>query len=305
MNGAVSSLTTDAAVPGGPPPTALVPRPHSFGAQRCRPLPLDAAGRYRRPADWPAYFRACDEVILAPVLPAIRKAEAVAKVTAALAAAAAANSAKDSAADTRPQKNESDQVGSTTTDNAVTGPASAVVAAVATNLFPAPAAATAVAPITSTASAAPSAASSSSRPQEQPSWRTHEAQLAAYIADVIAGRRGVHEAELFCQDEHVRAKHCATLAQLDAGLVDFVEQTALADTDALVAFAARFPPPWHAVAHVVVLAPLVHSRLRSLLAGNDEPLFGYALPLDLIAEIEVLQQERIAHDRAKQVKWRR
>ncbi len=129
--------------------------------------------------------------------------------------------------------------------------------------------------------------------------------MAAYIADVIAGRRGVRQVLLFRLHEEVRAEHCATLAQLDADLVDFIEQTALVDTDALVAFAARFPPPWHAVAHVVVLAPLVLARLRSLPTDRDEPLFGYALPLDLIAEIELLQQERIANDRAMRLKWRR
>ncbi len=72
----------------------------------------------------------------------------------------------------------------------------------------------------------------------------------------------------------------------------FVAETALAQRDAFVRFAARFPPPLHWFAHVSFLRPLAHRHLCALVAMHSICGAGRVLPLDLQAAIERQQQQQ-------------
>jgi len=85
--------------------------------------------------------------------------------------------------------------------------------------------------------AVPAAAAAAPTPGD---WRAFGAQLAAFVGDVVAFRDGRHALVRFCEQDAVRADHCAALALLDTALVEFVQQAALQDCAAFVPFAARF-----------------------------------------------------------------
>ena len=137
-------------------------------------------------------------------------------------------------------------------------------------------------------------------------WRPFRDRLAVFVTEVVENHQCQHEVVQFVASEQVRAEYQRTLERLGdriAPLAGLVHATATKEREAFVSFAARFDPPWHAMAHVVFLVPLVYERLCTLMhlrnMGAPSDVWRFALHRDLLAVIEARQRDRAVAAGAK------
>lgn len=119
-------------------------------------------------------------------------------------------------------------------------------------------------------------------------------ELASFLRLVVAGSVGASEVARFIDSTDVQREYFAVFEQQPAASVgdfsDFVLET-VANDDNFVQFASLFPPPLHAVAHIVFLLPLAVRRLWTLAAVYSVG-GGCVLPFDMVLAIEARQREQ-------------
>lgn len=119
-------------------------------------------------------------------------------------------------------------------------------------------------------------------------------ELAAFLRSVVAGSVGLAEVRRFIDSTDVQREYFAVLEPQPAASVgdfsDFITET-LANDDNFIQFASLFPPPLHAVAHIVFLLPLAVRRLW-VLAAVYSVGGGRVLPFDMVLAIEARQREQ-------------